>query len=114
MKQIMMKIKPCFLELIKAGKKKREYRLNAPDRRELSIGDQIVLVSNENSNDTLVVTITDISTHSNWLDALKDYWKEDFEGLFDDLDNLVNECNKFYSPEQVKEYGIVRFGIKII
>ena len=108
-----MKIKPCFLELIKVGKKKHEYRLNTPDRRSLSIGDQIALVSNENPNESVVVTITDISTHPNWLDALKDYWIEDFEGLFDNLDDLINECNKFYSPEQVKKYGIARFGIII-
>lgn len=107
-----MKIKPCFLELIKSGIKKHEYRLNTPDRRSLSIGDQITLVSNENPNDVLVVTITDISIHPNWLDALKDYWKEDFEGLFNNLDDLINECNKFYSPEQVRKYGIVRFGIQ--
>ena len=113
MKYITMTIKPCFLELIKAGKKKHEYRLNTPDRRNISIGDQITLVSNENLNETLIVTITDISIHPNWLDALKDYWKEDFEGLFDNLDDLIDECNKFYSPEQVKEYGIVRFEIKI-
>lgn len=111
MKIIVMKIKPCFLKLIKAGKKKHEYRLNTPDRRSLSIGDQITLVFNENPKHTLVVTITDISIHPNWLDALKDYWKEDFEELFDNLDSLINECNKFYSPEQVREYGIVRFGI---
>lgn len=114
MKQVTMKIKPCFLKLIKEGKKKHEYRLNTPDRRNLSIGDQITLVSNENPKDTLVVTITDISIHPNWIDALKDYWKEDFEGLFNNLDDLINECNKFYSPEQVMEYGIVRFGIKLV
>ena len=113
MKKVTMKIKPCFLELIKQGKKKHEYRLNTPDRRSLSIGDQITLVSNENHNDSVVVTITNISTHPNWLDALKDYWKEDFEGLFDNLNDLINECNKFYSPEQVMEHGIVRFGIAL-
>ena len=106
-----MKIKPCFLKLIKAGKKKHEYRLNTPDKRDLSIGDQITLVSNENPKDTQVVTITDISAHPNWLDALKDYWKEDFEELFNNLDDLIYECNKFYSPEQVMEYGIVRLSI---
>ncbi len=114
MKQVTMKIKPCFLELIKAGKKKHEYRLNTPDRRSLSIGDKITLISNENPKDTIVVTITDISIHPNWLDALKDYWKEDFEGLFNNLDDLINECNKFYSPEQVKQYEIVRLGIKLV
>ncbi len=108
-----MKIKPCFLELIKQGKKKHEYRLNTPDRRSLSIGDQITLVSNVNPKDTLVVTITDISTYHNWIDALKDYWKEDFEGLFNNLDDLINECNKFYPHEQVKEYGIVRLRLKL-
>lgn len=113
MENTVMKIKPCFLELIKAGKKKHEYRLNTPDRRSLSIGDQMTLVSNENPKDTLVVTITDISIHPNWIDALKAYWKEDFEGLFNNLDDLINECNKFYSLEQVKEYGIVRFDINI-
>ena len=114
MKHIEMKIKPCFLDLIKAGKKKHEYRLNTPDRRELSIGDQITLVSNENSNNRLVATITDISTHPNWLDALNDYWKEDFEGLFNNLDDLIKECNKFYSPEQIRTYGIIRFEINRI
>ena len=113
MKNIAMKIKSCFLKLIKAGKKKHEYRLNTLDRRSLSIGDQITLVSNVNPKDTLVVTITDISIHPNWIDALKDYWKEDFDGLFNNLDDLINECNKFYSPEQVKEYGIVRFEIEL-
>lgn len=113
MKNIVMKIKPCFLELIKAGIKKHEYRLNTPDRRELSIGDQITLVSNEDPNDTLVVTITNISIHPNWIDALKDYWKEDFEGLFDNLDDLIDECNKFYSPEQIREYGIVRYKVEL-
>ena len=113
MKNIVMKIKPRFLELIKAGIKKHEYRLNTPDRRELSIGDQITLVSNENPNDVLVVTISNISIHPNWIDALKDYWKEDFEGLYDNLDDLINECNKFYSLEQVRENGIVRFGIAL-
>ena len=106
-----MKIKPCFLELIKAGKKKHEYRLNTPDRRSLSIGDQITLVSNENPKETFVVTITDVSIHPNWLDALNDYWKEDFEGLFDNLDDLINECSSFYPKDQVKKYGIIRFVI---
>ena len=109
---ITMKIKPCFLELIKAGKKKHEYRLNTPDRRELSIGDKITLVNNTDPTDILEVVITGITTHKDWYSALKDYWQEDFEGLYDNLDDLINECNSFYSHEQVKEYGIIRFGIK--
>ena len=113
MKNVIMKIKPCFIELIKAGKKKHEYRLNTPDRRELSIGDKITLVNNTNPNDALEVVITDITTHIDWYSALKDYWKEDFEGLYDNLDELINECNCFYQLDQVKEHGIVRFGIKI-
>ena len=68
MKSIKTKIKFSLLELIKAGKK-HEFRLNTPDRRNLSIRDQITLVSNENHKDNIVVTITDISTHSNWIDA---------------------------------------------
>ena len=106
-----MKIKPCFLELIKAGKKKHEYRLNTPDRRELSIGDKITLVTNTNPKDSLEVVITDITTHEDWDSALKDYWQEDFEDLYDNLDDLISECNSFYSKGQVKEYGIVRFEI---
>ena len=107
-----MKIKPCFLELIKAGKKKHEYRLNTPERRELSIGDKITLVNNTDPKDCLEVLITDITTHKDWYSALKDYWKEDFEGLYDNLDDLIDECNNFYSPTQVNEYGIIRFKIR--
>ena len=107
-----MKIKPCFLELIKTGKKKHEYRLNTPDRRELSIGDKITLINNTNPKDTLEVVITDITTHKDWYSALKDYWEEDFKGLYDNLDDLINESNSFYPVDQVHEYGVVRFGIK--
>ena len=111
--KIEMKIKPCFLELIKAGKKKHEYRLNTPDRRDLSIGDKITLVNNTDPKDTLKVVITDITTHKDWHSALKDYWKEDFEGLYDNLDELIDECSRFYSFDQVEEFGIIRFGIKL-
>lgn len=63
MKHIQLKIRPQFLESIIKGIKKHEYRLNTIDRANLKNGDRITLVSNQNSDDFVVVTIKGIKKH---------------------------------------------------
>lgn len=111
MKHVRLKIRPEFLEAIKKGVKKHEYRLNTPERAGLSNGDRITLVSNQDINDYLVVIIKGITQYLSWEDALKDNWDTDFKGQFATFDEVLNVCRKFYSRDQVKEYGIVKYEI---
>ncbi len=112
MRHIRLKIRPQFLKSIINGVKKHEYRLNTPERAELLNGDRITLVSNQSDGDFVVVTIRDVKKYLSWEDALRDNWKEDFDGLFDNFEEVLNTCLKFYSRDQVKEYGIVKYDIE--
>lgn len=108
----IMKIRPKFIDLIKSGKKKREYRLCDETRQSIRIGDRIVLVSNQNHNEYVAVIVTDKKVFKNWDDALEEYWKEDFSGLYSTKEEALRECFRFYQKERVDKYGIVVFSIE--
>ena len=112
MKHVRFKIKPQFLNSIVSGVKKHEYRLNTPEREGLLNGDRITLVSNQNPNDFIVVTIRGIKKYTSWEEALKDNWEEDFKDQFNSFEEVLSVCSKFYSRDQVKEYGIVQYAIE--
>lgn len=103
MKHFPLKIRECFLPLIRDGRKKHEYRLAT---RKVRVGDVLVLISNQNSQDYLKVLVSKVSHYSNWKDALIETWESDFKGLFNSLDELLNECKRFYKEEDIVQYGI--------
>lgn len=112
MKVFYMKIRDKFIDEIYKGTKKHEYRLNNEERRKIKIGDTIVLVSNQNKNKFVKVTVTSIETFENWNGALDSHWEEDFKNLFSKKEEALHECYKFYSKTEVDTYGIVVFGIQ--
>ena len=111
MKHLKLKIKPEFLELIRSGKKKHEYRLCTAERASISCGDRILLQSNDNSEDNVTVNVNEAKRYDCWDDALKDNWAEDFDQKYKSIDEVLKVCYKFYKHEQVKEFGIIRYGI---
>lgn len=112
MKTYYLKIREKFIESLRTGVKKHEYRLASPERRSIKIGDNLVLISNQDKKNYVRTTVTGIHTYKTWKDALEKYWEEDFAGLFDTLDIALTECNKFYSRDDVNKYGIVVFDVK--
>src|SRR5574344_1247405 len=113
MKHYVLKIKDRFIQSIVDGTKTHEYRLSSSERRKISIGDKLLLVSNENPNKLCTVTVTSSESFSNWEDALKDDWKKDFSHLFNSYSDVLKECQKFYSRDEIQEYGIIKFGISL-
>ena len=109
-----MHIKQKFLEAIKNGTKKREYRLATPDRREIKVGDKIELIANEDDNISICVEVKKIELYSSLSDALIKYWEEDFKDVTNDFSRLINECKTFYKESDVNKYGIIVFEIKYI
>ena len=112
MKTYYLKIREKFIESLRTGVKKHEYRLASPERRSIKIGDNLVLISNQDKKNYVRTTVTGIHTYKTWKEALEKHWEEDFAGLFDTLDIALNECNKFYSRDDVNKYGIVVFDVK--
>lgn len=111
MKYYKFKIRPQFLDPIEKGVKKHEYRLNSLERSEIQNGDRIILVSNQNDNDFVVVSVKGTIKYPSWEEALKDNWEEDFKGTYETFDDVLNICSKFYSRDDVKKYGIIKLDI---
>ncbi len=107
-----LKIRERHIAPIKEGKKLHEYRLGTPERRKIKTGDVLVLINNQDKNDYVKVQVESIEEFSNWDDALKGYWKNDFPD-FDCIDDIKKECGKFYSNDQVNDFGLLVFKISI-
>jgi ASC-1-like (ASCH) protein/predicted nucleic acid-binding protein len=112
MKRVVMKIREKFLPYIRNGQKKREYRLATPDRLTIRPGDILVLVSNQDSNNYANALVTSVHRYPDWEEPLSLHWKEDFSQLFSSQDEALHELKKFYTAEQVKEFGVVVFDIQ--
>lgn len=112
MKTYYLKIREKFINPLKEGVKKHEYRLASPERRTIKIGDNLVLVSNQNNKNYVRTTVVGITIYHSWKEALLNYWEEDFKGLYDSLESAFIECRKFYKDEDVRKYGIIVFDVK--
>lgn len=111
MKISTMKIRDKFIEAILHGKKKHEYRLGIPERKALEPGDQLFLVSTQDQNRHVRVSIAKKEEFPDWETALDKYWKDDFSENYKSIDEVKKECGKFYSRDEVKQHGIVVFTI---
>lgn len=114
MKTYYLKIREKFIAEIYAGNKKHEYRLASPERLMAKIGDTLVLISNQNKKVFIKTTIKAIRIYKDWKEALQDNWQEDFKNLYSTLEDALHECYKFYSKEEVEQYGIVSYDIEPI
>ena len=112
MKTYYLKIREKFIESLRTGVKKHEYRLASPERCLVKVGDNLVLYSNQNKKKYIRTVVTGINIYKSWREALEKYWEEDFAGIFDTLETALNECYKFYSRDEVNEYGIIVFDVK--
>lgn len=113
MKCHFLKINKVYLDAIKNGKKRHEYRLNDLKLSDLSIGDIIILINKENVKDYARVVVSDIKICPNWESALERYWREDFANIHSSLFEVIKECHKFYRKDDVDKFGIKVIGIKI-
>ena len=107
-----MKIRQHFLDPIRNGTKRHEFRLATPERKQIKIGDILILMSNQNNSDYVKVTVKSIEHFYVWEEALKKYWLSDFKDVFDTFDDAIKECYRFYKKDKIKEYGIEVFEIE--
>ena len=94
MSTYIMRIRPRFIESIRNGIKKHEYRLAEPERMKIRLGDTIVLVSNQNPEDYVRVFVNSVSIFKGWDEALDGRWENDFRGTYSSYDELIRECHK--------------------
>ena len=106
-----MKLQEDPFERIKNGTKTVEFRLYDEKRRTIQIGDEIEFSKLSELQEKLLVKVIDL------------YKEESFEKLFkkvfvgEDKEKIIEKAksmNRFYTPEQEKEYGVVGIKIEII
>ena len=109
MKYVKMKIREHFIPLINDGIKKHEYRLADPKYADVHVGDVILLISNQNSGNYTKVIVDKIEHYNTWDEAFDNRWQNDFKGLFNTYEELIRECKRFYTKEEIDKYGIEVF-----
>ena len=106
-----MKLQEDPFERIKNETKTVEFRLYDEKRRTIQIGDEIEFSKLPELQEKLLVKVIDL------------YKEESFEKLFkkvfvgEDKEKIIEKAksmNRFYTPEQEKEYGVVGIKIEII
>lgn len=107
-----LKIKEKFVNPIKMGTKQHEYRLATSERRQVRIGDVLILRNKSNLQDFAKTRVKSIEIYDSWEEPLKKYWEQDFQGMFESLEQAICGCYKFYSKDDVKKYGIIVFEIE--
>lgn len=109
----VMKIRPHFIDSIRSGKKTHEYRLAEPRRLNIKKGDSLILVSNQDPDNYVRVFVDSITICKGWDDAFEGRWEKDFEGIYSSYEDLLKECHKFYTADQVRQFGIVVFDVHV-
>lgn len=110
-----MKLYSSSFEELKAGKKKREYRLNDEKRKMVKVGDTIRFAKLPDLGEEIVVDVTDIETFSNWYDCYAKYYDEDFKNQYDSVEAVVQDTydGEYYTKEESEKNGCVVFSIKM-
>ena len=112
MRTYYFKIREKFIKSVENGTKKHEYRLASEENRRIQIGDNLILISNQNKKNYIRVTVDAFTIYNGWREALKDNWENDFKGLYNSIDDAVAECDKFYERSEVLKNGIICFSIR--
>ena len=111
MRTYYFKIRDKFIQNIRDGIKKHEYRLASPENRQIKSGDNLVLISNQDENKFVRAKVDNVVIYNNWTDALESNWQQDFKDLYDNLEDALHECYKFYKKDDVDRCGIISFEI---
>ncbi len=108
-----LRIREQYLDLIRTGIKRNEYRLATSERKQIKIDDILILISNQDRSNYVKVIVKNIKYFPNWEEALSINWIYDFQGIYSTFDSVIHECKKFYSQDDVRKYGIEVFEIEL-
>ena len=109
-----MFIKPEYFELVKAGTKKYEVRTNDNRRKQMHVGDYILLLKEPELEEQLLLEIKNKIEYPNFTVLYDSLPKKDvgFEGR--ETKDIVGELRRFYSEELENEIGVVAIEVAVV
>lgn len=70
------------------------------------------MISNQDRKEYVRTTVKGKTIYKDWKEALEKNWQSDFKDLYLTLDDALKECYRFYTKQEVDEYGIISFDIE--
>ena len=105
-----MKLQEDPFERIKNGTKTVEFRLYDEKRQTIQIGDEIEFSKLPELQEKLLVKVIDLYKEK----SFEKLFKKVFVGEDEKIIEKAKSMNRFYAPEQEKEYGVVGIKIEVI
>lgn len=101
-----------IFNIVKNGTKNVEVRLNDKKRQKLIIGGELIFLKRPYDDEEIKATITDLKKFNN-IDDLLDYYSMDRIYIKDcTKSEFINIVNRFYSNEEIEEFGFVAIEFK--
>ena len=107
----VLKLQPKYFEYINKGTKRIELRLFDEKRQLIKLDDIVIFQKEPELSKTLKVKVIGLLRYNSFEELFKDF---DINIMADSSmtkDELLNELEKFYTPEKQKQYGVL--GIRI-
>lgn len=100
-------------DMIKAGTKDIEYRLNDEKRQKIKIGDTIIFSKLPAEMEKIKVEVTELKYYKTLLEMYTATFDKDFKDTYDSPQAVV-EDTPYYTDEEVKKYGCLAIYFKKI
>lgn len=102
-------------EKLRRGSKKVELRLYDEKRKKIKIGDTIIFVNVTDPKDTLMTRVECVYVFDSFSDLYKSLPLEDLGYTAEEvLSASAKDMDKFYTPEEQAQYGVVGFRLKLL
>lgn len=106
-----MKLQDVYFDMIKAGIKIYEGRLNDEKRQLIHVGDSITFKKHYD-DETYTVEVIDLKYFSSFLDMCKNLPLDEIGFKNKSPEEVASVYHQFYSVEDEQKYGVVAIKIK--
>lgn len=101
-----------FFDMVCAGRKIYEGRVNDEKRRQINVGDYYIFALEPQRDLSVKTQVVEKLYFKNFEELCNKLQPRDVG--FTNRDEMLAEYNKFYSLEEQKKYGVVAFKIKLV
>ena len=103
-----------IFENVKHGTKNVEVRVNDEKRRKLKVGDTITFLKRPDDIESIDAIVEDLRYYKNFKDLVEDYTIEELFSEGYSKEEFLSLLKRFYSDDEVNEYGTVAIRFKNI
>ena len=111
--EMILRLHPEVFDIVLQGDKDVEVRVNDEKRRTLHVGDNLIFLNRANEEEKIAAKVNNL-VYFNSFEELTDYY--DMKRIYLEettKDEYINLMKKFYSDEEVIEYGVVAIEFEL-